>query len=161
MKVSNRQKSCNVRNKCVHLRNLKYLKFFPCFVDMVLLELGSKITSALQKMTKSTVIDEKVVDELVSEIVRALLAADVNVKLVAGLRKNIKEKIKLDEMPAGVNKRKAVQKAVTEEIIKLLDSGKKPRQPRRGQPNVIMFVGSYAKKTIISYYIKKLNEKKQ
>lgn len=111
---------------------------------MVLLELGSKITSALQKMTKSTIIDEKVIDELVNDIVRALLSADVNVKLVAALRKNIKDKIKLDDMPAGINKRKAVQKAVTEEIIKLLDSGKTARQPRRGQPNVIMFVGWYS-----------------
>lgn len=108
---------------------------------MVLLEFGTKIASALQKMTKSTIVDEKVVDDLLKEIARALLDADVNVKLVFALRKNIKEKIKLDEMPAGINKRKAVQKAVTEEIIALLDSGKKPRQPKRGQPNVVMFVG--------------------
>jgi len=125
-----------------------------------LLEFGTKIASALQKMTKSTIVDEKVVDDLLKEIARALLDADVNVKLVFALRKNIKEKIKLDEMPAGINKRKAVQKAVTEEIIALLDSGKKPRQPKRGQPNVVMFVGlqGSGKTTSVSkmaYYYKR------
>ena len=108
---------------------------------MVLLELGAQITTALQKMTKSTVVDEAVVEAMLKEICAALLAADVNVKLVFNLRKNIRDRIKFEDMPAGMNKRKAVQKAVTDEIIQLLDVEKKPRQPKRGQPNVIMFVG--------------------
>ena len=40
---------------------------------MVLSELGQSITSALRKMTNSTVIDDAVVDELCKEICKALL----------------------------------------------------------------------------------------
>lgn len=108
---------------------------------MVLADLGSQITSAMQKMFKSDVVDQKVIDELLKEIGNALIQADVNFKLVMQLRSNIKNSIKLDELAGGINRRKVVQMAVTEEIIKLLDSGKKPVQPKKGQPNVIMFVG--------------------
>lgn len=108
---------------------------------MVLADLGSQIASALQKMTNSTVVDEKVVDDLLKDICRALISSDVNAKLVFQLRTNIRESLNFSEMASGINKRRAVQKAVTEEIIKLLDSEKKPRAPKKGHPNVIMFVG--------------------
>jgi signal recognition particle subunit SRP54 len=76
---------------------------------MVLAELGSSITNALRKMTASTLIDDAVIDEMCKEICKALLQSDVNVKLVAGLRNNIKKRINLEEMAAGINKRKVIQ----------------------------------------------------
>jgi len=108
---------------------------------MVLAELGSKITAALRTMTMSTVIDEKVLDEMLKEIVAALLSADVNVLLVSQLRNNIKKRINLDEMASGMNRRRIIQQAVYEELCSLIDPGIKPFKPKKGQPNVIMFVG--------------------
>lgn len=108
---------------------------------MVLAELGSQIASALSKMTNSTVIDAQVVDQLLKEICNALIASDVNIKLIVQLRTNIRKNINFEEMASGINRRRAVQKAVTEEIIRLLDSGNKPRALKKGYPNVIMFVG--------------------
>ena len=42
--------------------------------------------------------------------VQALLAADVNIRLVANLRKNVKAKINLEELATGHNRRKMIQK---------------------------------------------------
>ena len=52
---------------------------------MVLQELGSKLTAALQKMQSVTVISEEVLDKMLKDIAAALLEADVNVKLVMEL----------------------------------------------------------------------------
>lgn len=57
---------------------------------MVLADLGKRLTTALRNMTNSTVIDEEVLNEMLKELCAALLESDVNVKLVANLRKNIK-----------------------------------------------------------------------
>jgi Signal recognition particle GTPase len=46
---------------------------------MVLADLGSKVAIALRKMTQATVIDQTVMNEMLTEICKALLQADVNV----------------------------------------------------------------------------------
>ena len=46
-----------------------------------------------------------------------------------------------DEMAQGLNKRRMIQQAVFTELVKLVDPGVKPYQPKKGKPNVIMFVG--------------------
>jgi len=76
---------------------------------MVLSELGSKITNALRNMSNSTVIDKEVLDSMLKEICNALVTADVNFNLVIKLRKNITEKVKIEDMAAGLNKRKIIQ----------------------------------------------------
>eukprot|EP01100_Stratorugosa_tubuloviscum_P009773 TRINITY_DN4117_c0_g1_i1.p1 TRINITY_DN4117_c0_g1~~TRINITY_DN4117_c0_g1_i1.p1 ORF type:complete len:485 (+),score=176.80 TRINITY_DN4117_c0_g1_i1:101-1555(+) len=108
---------------------------------MVLAELGSKLTNALKNLATSTVVDSRVVDELLKEIGNALIASDVNVRLVFQLRQNIKSQINLEELAGGVNKRKIIHQIVFEELCKLLDSGCAPYEPIRGRCNVIMFVG--------------------
>ncbi|KAA8494173.1 Signal recognition particle 54 kDa protein [Porphyridium purpureum] len=108
---------------------------------MVLNELGKKITSALRRMTNSTVIDEQALDDMLKEVSRALLEADVNVRIVAQLRTNVKKRVNLEELAAGVNKRKLIQKAVFEELCEMLDPGNKPVALKKGKPNVVMFVG--------------------
>lgn len=127
---------------------------------MVLAELGNKITRALSNMRNSTIIDDAVVDEMLKEIGNALVAADVQLQLVMKLRKNIKTSIGLSDMAGGLNKRKLIQKTVFDELCSLLDPGIKPFQPKKGVPNVIMFVGLQgAGKTTtvakLAYYYKK------
>eukprot|EP00741_Cyanophora_paradoxa_P020412 tig00021254_g19703.t1 len=108
---------------------------------MVLAELGGKITKALRKLQETTLIDEKVFEDLLKEIAKALLESDVNVQLVKKLRENIKKTINFEELAAGVNKRKLIQKAVFDELCAMLDPGKKPYQPKKGRPNIVVFVG--------------------
>lgn len=57
---------------------------------MVLAELGQKISSALKKLNQATVIDDKLIQEILTEIASALLSADVNIKFVARLQQSVK-----------------------------------------------------------------------
>jgi len=47
---------------------------------------------------------------MIKEICSALIEADVNVKLVANLRKSIKHAVNLKELSPGVNKKRLIQK---------------------------------------------------
>ena len=78
---------------------------------------------------------------MIKEICSALLEADVNVKLVGNLRKSIKSSVNFKDAAPGVNKKRLIQKAVFDELVKLVDPHTKPFQPKKGKPNVIMFVG--------------------
>lgn len=47
---------------------------------------------------------------MVKEICNALVEADVNVKLVAGLRKSIMRTVNFKDLAPGVNKKRIIQK---------------------------------------------------
>ncbi|EPS68116.1 hypothetical protein M569_06658, partial [Genlisea aurea] len=108
---------------------------------MVLAELGGSITRALQQMSNATIIDEKVLNDCLNDISRALLTADVNFKLLADMRANIKKIVNLDDLAAGHNKRKIIQQAVFNELCRILDAGKPAFTPKKGKTSIVMFVG--------------------
>ena len=66
---------------------------------------------------------------------------DVNLRIVMELRKNIKKVVEMEMLSGGTNKRKLIQKAVFNELVSMLSPGREPFKPKKGQPNVIMFVG--------------------
>lgn len=107
---------------------------------MVLLELGQKITGALSKLGKSTVIDDSAFKSCLNEIGLALLQADVNIKYVKSLKDNIQMQFKMNQ-ESGANLEKVVHKAVQEELTKMLEVDRKPFEPVKGKPNIVMFVG--------------------
>lgn len=78
---------------------------------------------------------------MIKEICAALLEADVNVKLVGTLRKSIKATVNFKDIPPAVNKKRLIQKAVFDELVKLVDPHAEPFKPKKGKANVIMFVG--------------------
>lgn len=89
----------------------------------------------------------QVLDACLKEISTALLQADVNVKLVMNLRTNVKTRANNADKGAGLNKRKIIEKAVVDELSSMLSSGtdeKKLADLKKGQPNVVMFVGLQA-----------------
>ncbi|XP_051135979.1 signal recognition particle 54 kDa protein 2-like [Andrographis paniculata] len=108
---------------------------------MVLAQLGGSITRALQRMSNATVIDEKVLNDCLNEITRALLQSDVQFKLVRDMQTSIKRIVNLEELAAGHNKRKIIQQAVFNELCKMLDPGKPLFTPKKGKTSVVMFVG--------------------
>ena len=108
---------------------------------MVLQELGGQINQALNKLTRATVIDDEVIEAVSGDICRALLMSDVNVGLVKQLKDKLAEKIKLEDMASGFNKRKFIQDLIFSELKLLLDPGIAPFKPIRKRANVIMFVG--------------------
>ncbi|XP_004305069.1 PREDICTED: signal recognition particle 54 kDa protein 2-like [Fragaria vesca subsp. vesca] len=108
---------------------------------MVLAELQGRISRALQQMSNATVIDEKVLNDCLNEITRALLQSDVQFKLVRDMQTNIKKIVNLEDVAAGHNKRRIIQNAISNELCRMLDPGKPSFTPNKGKPNVVMFVG--------------------
>ncbi|KAJ1410090.1 SRP/SRP receptor, N-terminal [Sesbania bispinosa] len=108
---------------------------------MVLAQLGGSISRALQQMSNATIIDEKVLNDCLNEITRALLQSDVQFKLVRDMQTNIKKIVNLDDLAAGHNKRRIIQQAVFNELCKILDPGKPSFTPKKGKTSVVMFVG--------------------
>ncbi len=112
---------------------------------MVLNELGAKITGALAQLNKAPAIDDAVLSAVLQDIARALIQADVNAKQVMELRANVKKRVNLEQLAAGLNKTRVIEKAVVDELVAMLDSGIDPRKLElkrvKGQSSVVMFVG--------------------
>lgn len=108
---------------------------------MVLADLGRKIRNAIGKLGQATIINEEELDAMLKEVCMALIESDVHIRLVKQLKDNVKKAINFEEMVGGVNKRRLIQKTVFNELLKLVDPGVTPFQPKKGQHNVIMFVG--------------------
>lgn len=108
---------------------------------MVLSELGKKLNSALNSLSRETVIDQDAVDKMLRDICVALMEADVNIKLVQQLRNGVKENVKIDDMPVGLNKRTVIKQSVYKELVKLCDPDKEAYKPKKKKSNVLMFVG--------------------
>ncbi|KAK9274366.1 hypothetical protein L1049_019180 [Liquidambar formosana] len=108
---------------------------------MVLAQLGESISQAIHEMSNATIVDEKVLNDCLNEIARALLQADVQFKLVRDMVSNVKKKVNLNNLAAGLNKRKIIEKAIVNELCEMLDTGKPFFTPQKGKTNVVMFVG--------------------
>ena len=82
--------------------------------------LGSNLKDALRKLAGKTVIDRAAVEELVKDLQRALLQADVNVKQVMQLSQAIKKRALEEQPPKGVTAREHVLRIVYEELVALV-----------------------------------------
>lgn len=137
---------------------------------MVLAELGGKLRESLRKLQQtargggsgSTTADggsggnRELVNEVLADICRALIAADVNVRLVAQMRTAVLERIdqhttkQQSSSSAGTTNAagtimidaKIVQRAVVDELTNLLSArSTKPTVLKRGKTSIVLFVG--------------------
>jgi signal recognition particle subunit SRP54 len=103
--------------------------------------LGSSLYDALRKVFKASVVDEATVKELVRDIQRALLQADVNVKLVFDISKRIEERALKEKVPPGISRHEHVIKVVYEELTRFLGEKPVPLKVEPGKRKIIMLVG--------------------
>jgi len=108
---------------------------------MVLDRLGSSLNNALKKVFRAPVMDEKTVKELVRDIQRALLQADVNVKMVLEVSKRIEERALKEKVPPGVSRREHIVKVVYEELTRFLGEKSASLKIEPGKRKVLMLVG--------------------
>lgn len=108
---------------------------------MALERLGSSLHNSLRKIFRAAVVDEAVVKELVRDIQRSLLQADVNVRLVLEISKRIEERSLEEKLPPGIPRREHVIEVVYEELTRFI--GEKPiaLKVSPGKRNVFMLVG--------------------
>jgi len=108
---------------------------------LVLEKLGTSLRNAVNRLRGKTVIDEAAITEFLRDVQRALLEADVNVKLVLELSKRVKERALKEEVPPGFSRRDLAVKILYEELTNLL--GRKPAEIELDgkKTNVILVVG--------------------
>jgi signal recognition particle subunit SRP54 len=106
---------------------------------MVLEGLGQSLRNAIRKIANASHVDQKLVKEVVKDIQRALLQADVNVKLVLEMTKRLEERALSEKPPAGMSSREHVIRIVYEELVKIIG---KPREIP-AKPQRILMVGLY------------------
>ena len=108
---------------------------------MVLEKLGDSLRNTLSKISKSLFVDEKLINELVKDIQRALLQSDTNVQMVFDLSKKIKERAS-ENTPAGITKREHLINVVYDELTNFL--GKEAHEIKISKkPTQIMLVGLF------------------
>ncbi|RLF32287.1 MAG: signal recognition particle protein [Thermoplasmata archaeon] len=106
---------------------------------MVLDDLSDSLKGTLKKIVNAVYVDSKLIKEVVRDIQRALLQADVNVKLVLELSKKIEKRALQEKPPAGMSNREHVIRIVYEELANILGAARE--LPIKKQ--VIMMVGLY------------------
>jgi signal recognition particle subunit SRP54 len=102
-------------------------------------KLSNAITTSVRKITNAIFVDKKLVDEIIKEIQRSLIEADVNVDLVFALSQKIR-KLALDETIKGVDKKEQLIKLIHDEIQLLLGEKK---ELKLGKKDKILFLGLY------------------
>ena len=109
---------------------------------MVLDKLSSSLKGTLQKIANSVFVDDRLVNELVKDIQRALLQSDVNVQLVFKLSGEIRERALKEKTPGSITKKEHLINIVYEELVKFI--GAKADEIRtEKKPTKIMLLGLF------------------
>lgn len=127
---------------------------------MVLEKLSAVLKKTTDKIANAIFLDKNLVDQIVKDLQRALIEADVNVSLVLQITQKIKQAA-LDERIKGVEKKEHIIKLLHDELVRLLGSAREIKLQKR---NVFLMVGLFGtgKTTttgkIASYYAKRGNK---
>ncbi len=85
--------------------------------------LSLSLQNAVKKIAGARRIDPRTIDEMVKDIQRALLQADVKVQLVMGLSTRIRERALKEKPPAGANPREHIIRIMYQELVDILGKG--------------------------------------
>jgi signal recognition particle subunit SRP54 len=108
---------------------------------LVLDNLGKSLHSALKRLFGASVIDEELVKELVKDIQRALLVADVDVSLVMAITERVQEQALDEKLPRGISRREHIIRVVWDTLAHFLGEKPVPLTIHPGKPNLVMMVG--------------------
>ncbi|MCD6434238.1 MAG: signal recognition particle protein [Candidatus Diapherotrites archaeon] len=100
--------------------------------------LGEKLRNAFELLRGARLLDEETIKKAIKEIQRALIASDVEVKLVLELTKKIEKEAK-KKPPKGIDRREYIIKLVYDELVKILGGETKPVE----KPKRILLVGLF------------------
>ena len=68
-------------------------------------DLSKSLGDAVRKLLRLPIVDEKAIRELVKDLQRALLQADVNVELVLQISRNVEKRAIEEKLPPGIPRR--------------------------------------------------------
>ncbi|MFT4261419.1 MAG: signal recognition particle receptor subunit alpha [Candidatus Woesearchaeota archaeon] len=113
---------------------------------MVLDSLSESLKNTLKKVTNALFVDEKLINELVKDIQRSLLKADVNVRLVLDLTSKMKERLLNEKTPSTISKKEHLVNIIYEELVSFLGKGDKvdfKQKVLKNKPYKLMLVGLF------------------
>jgi signal recognition particle subunit SRP54 len=122
--------------------------------------LSSAFKKGFDKIAGAVFIDSKTIEQVVKDLQRALIQADVNVYLVKEIGDKIKEAAK-DEKIKGIERKEHLTKILHDELLNLLGGKKHELKIEKGKQTKIMLLGLYgAGKTtttskLATYYAKR------
>ncbi|KAK1564908.1 hypothetical protein Q3G72_014363 [Acer saccharum] len=116
---------------------------------MALAELGGIMSRAIQQMLNATIIDEKVLNEFLDVISRALLQSDVPLDIVSVIQTDMRKILNLE---GDCDKFRMIQLILFDELYRILYPGNPSFTPEKGKTSVIMFVGQGSEKTTCTKY---------
>jgi signal recognition particle subunit SRP54 len=93
----------------------------------------------MEKLARLGLVDSSAVDELVRDVQRSLISADVDVELVFQLSENIRKR-SFEKIPAGLSRKEHVIKVVYEELTKILGEKKSEIQLK---PKKVLLIGLF------------------
>ncbi|OYT43028.1 MAG: signal recognition particle protein [Candidatus Aenigmarchaeota archaeon ex4484_56] len=103
------------------------------------MDLGERLRNLVGKISNLVSISDKEIDDIIKELQRILLQADVDIDIVFELSENIKKKAKKSLEP-GISKREYITKLIYEELTILL-GGKEPEI--LFEPHKILLIGLF------------------
>ncbi|MCD6092449.1 MAG: signal recognition particle protein [Candidatus Aenigmarchaeota archaeon] len=118
-------------------------------------KLSSGLRSCIERLTRTTLVDKEVVDEMLRDIQRTLLSGDVDVKLVFELCEKIRKRA-FEQIPKGLTRKEHVIKILYEEITNIMG-----KEPEIGMPKRILLVGLFGSgKTTVAAKLARFYQKK-
>lgn len=106
---------------------------------MALEKLKDGLQKAVKKVTNASHIDKNLVNDVVKDIQRAMIEADMNVQLALDLTEKLKERALTEKPSAGMSSREHVIRIIHEEFVDILGKGVELEL----KPQTIMMVGLY------------------
>lgn len=106
---------------------------------MAIDKLKDGLQGAVKRIVKATRIDKNLVDELVKDLQRAMIEADMNILLARKLTDKLRDRALTEKPPAGMNSREHVIRIIHEEFVNILGKGTEMKL----KPQTIMMVGLY------------------
>ncbi len=108
-------------------------------IEMVLEGLGKSLRGVLGRVSHASSVDDELVNDLCKDLQRALLEADINVKLVLNVTNGIKDRVKNEPPAAGTSMKQHLTHIIYEELVRLVNNG----EGLQMKPQTIMMVGLY------------------
>ncbi len=122
---------------------------------------GKSLSEAIRKLLRLPIVDEKAIKELVKDLQRALLQADVNVNLVLQISKKVEERALKETLPPGISRREHVIEVLYEELTRFLGEEPVKTTIQPGKIHTIMLVGIQGSgKTTASAKIARFHQKR-
>ncbi len=106
---------------------------------MVLEGLGKSLRNVLGRIGSASSVDEELIKDVCKDLQRALLEADVNVRLVLDVTNNVRDRAMNEPPDAGRSMKDHVTRIIYDELVRLVNNG----EGIALKPQTMMMVGLY------------------